>query len=164
MSSDPEMRSKFTIMGETEGQDGTVFGRLVDFYGEGGECIDPETGERFKGNIEDWGHLVPNENYPKVYMNRGEDRFNGEDWTDSYSELGSEIGKKVTKKEGQEDIVTGANYGLGLGTIEATKEIVSHTTITADRGMIIEDGVGDPTDKGISKITTVDEHGTPTDI
>ena len=66
MSSDPEMRSKFTIMGETEGQDGTVFGRLVDFYGEGGECIDPETGERFKGNIEDWGHLVPNENYLMV--------------------------------------------------------------------------------------------------
>lgn len=164
MSNDPEMRSKFTIMGETEGQDGTVFGRLVDFYGEGGECIDPETGERFKGNIEDWGHLVPNENYPKVYMNRSEDRFNGEDWTDSYSELGAEIGKKVTKKEGQEDIVTGANYGLGLGTIEATKEIVSHTTITADRGIIIEDGVGDPTDKGISKITTVDENGTPTDI
>lgn len=177
LSEDPEMRSKFTIMGEVENQDGSTYGRLVDVYGD------------LKDNLDKWGHQIPNENYPKVYINRGEDRFNGETWVDGDSLTNKEtVGREViitlnpdneydsstiyTLKEGKvlkeekvlEDgkevskyievgtyIETGANFGLGLGTIESTKEIVSHSTISADHGLIIEDGIGDITDRGISK-------------
>lgn len=177
LSEDPEMRSKFTIMGEVENQDGSTYGRLVDVYGD------------LKDNLDKWGHQIPNENYPKVYINRGEDRFNGETWVDGDSSTNKEtVGREViitlnsgeeydsstiyTLKEGKvlkeekelEDgeevdtyievgtyIETGANFGLGLGTIESTKEIVTHSTISADHGLIIEDGIGDITDRGISK-------------
>ena len=165
LSEDPEMRSKFTIMGEVENQDGSTYGRLVDVYGD------------LKDNLDKWGHQIPNENYPKVYINRGEDRFNGETWVDGDSltdtaKVGREVtitlnsgeeydsstiytlkDKKVLKdgKEVGTYIETGANFGLGLGTIESTKEIVSHSTISADHGLIIEDGIGDITDRGISK-------------
>ena len=177
LSEDPEMRSKFTIMGEVENQDGSTYGRLVDVYGD------------LKDNLDKWGHQIPNENYPKVYINRGEDRFNGETWVDGDSLTNKEtVGREViitlnpdenydsstiyTLKEGKvlkekkvledgkEDVTyievgtyieTGANFGLGLGTIESTKEIVSHSTISADHGLIIEDGIGDIADRGISK-------------
>lgn len=165
LSEDPEMRSKFTIMGEVENQDGSTYGRLVDVYGD------------LKDNLDKWGHQIPNENYPKVYINRGEDRFNGETWVDGDSLTNKErVGREVTitlnsgeeydsstiytlkegkvLKDGKEVgayIETGANFGLGLGTIESTKEIVSHSTISADHGLIIEDGIGDITDRGISK-------------
>jgi hypothetical protein len=152
-------------MGEVENQDGSTYGRLVDVYGD------------LKDNLDKWGHQIPNENYPKVYINRGEDRFNGETWVDGDSltdtaKVGREVtitlnsgeeydsstiytlkDKKVLKdgKEVGTYIETGANFGLGLGTIESTKEIVSHSTISADHGLIIEDGIGDITDRGISK-------------
>lgn len=116
----PQDRKKMTVLGETELQDGTAFGRLLDTYGE--------------KNPMEFGHQIPDHGkYPKVYINRGEDRYNGEDWDDG-------------------------TYGLGQGTIEAYKEIVSHTTISADRGMIIEDGVGDSTDRVIEKTVENEEN------
>lgn len=173
LSDDPEMRSKFTIMGETENQDGSTYGRLVDIYGD------------LKENLDKWGHQIPNENYPKVYINRGEDRFNGETWVDGDSLTDkAKVGREViitlnagesysaadvltledgkVLKDGEEIgtyVETGANFGLGFGTIESTKEIVSHSTIAADHGLIIEDGVGDNTDVGISKYYIKDNTG-----
>lgn len=108
----PEDRKKFTVLGETELQDATGFGRVIDTYGE--------------QNPDQWGHQIPDEAFPKVYINRGEDRFNGETWADG-------------------------SYGEGFGTVETTREIISHTTVNADRGIIIEDGLGDETDKDINK-------------
>lgn len=112
MTDNPDDRKKLTVLGETEIQDATGFGRVIDTYGE----LNPD----------EWGHQIPDEAFPKVYINRGEDRFNGEEWANG-------------------------SYGEGLGTIETTKEIVSHTTINADRGITIEDGIGDETDYEIKK-------------
>jgi hypothetical protein len=81
-----------------------------------------------------FGHLIPDQGqYHKVYINRGEDRYNAEDWDDQ-------------------------TYGLGFGTIEANREIVSHTTVNADRGIVIEDGLGDRTDKVIQKTRDANNH------
>ena len=113
-------RKKLSVFGETELQDGSTFGRLLDTFGEQFPMY--------------FGHLIPDHGqYYKVYINRGEDRYNGEDWDDQ-------------------------TYGTGFGTVEAYKEIVSHTTVNADRGMIIEDGLGDRTDKIINKTRDENNH------
>ena len=113
-------RKKLSVFGETELQDGSTFGRLLDTFGEQFPMY--------------FGHLIPDHGqYYKVYINRGEDRYNGEDWDDQ-------------------------TYGTGFGTVEAYKEIVSHTTVNADRGMIIEDGLGDRTDKIIRKTRDENNH------
>lgn len=161
-------RKKLSVFGETELQDGTTFGRLLDTFGEQFPMF--------------FGHLIPDQGqYHKVYINRGEDRYNAEDWDDTdnivkYWKYDTTEGNEGWKEVAKADIPSDASivsvnilpktpaentyysidtqipyYGTGFGTIEAYKEIVSHTTVNADRGIIIEDGLGDRTDKKIEK-------------
>lgn len=83
-----------------------------------GKLLDSE-GEK---NTKEYGHQIPNEIEGKVFLSRDSVRFDGENWTDTYN-LGN----------------NDYDNGIGNGTVEATSDIVTHTKLKAEHGVIIED-------------------------